>query len=260
MTAVELVNLALAKIGQLQGIVAVTDVTPEAYLAGIQYDHHLRETLRSYDWPFATAYATLTLTEGEVWDDDWTDYVQAWSASNTYRVGAVVQRSSLLYYCLVEHSNQQPPNATYWAPGADSATEPPEYVAGGDWQYAYRWPTDCLKARRLVDDSTGRKFNRSPLPWRIYRDANGLLIATDRQDAVLEYTLLDCDNLWADDIFLDAFTWRLAAALAPGLSRNGLTAVQCLELFVRQLHRAMTVHMTEQQQEPGGQAEWIEGR
>jgi hypothetical protein len=265
MTAIELANLGLQKIGVSQGISALDEATREAYTAGVQYDHLLRETLRAFNWPFATAYARadqgeLLLTEGAVWDDEWADYVQTWSAADTYRIGAVVQYSSALYYCVLGHTNQTPPNATYWAAAADSDTVPPARVAGGDWRYCYRWPTDCLRLRRLVDEATGRAFNRTPIPFRSYRDPNGQLIATNEPDAKLEYTLLDCDDLWADDIFLDAFTWRLAAAFAPSLSRNKLTAADCFNAFAATLRTAAAVHLDEQQQEKPGDAEWLEAR
>lgn len=260
MTAIELANLGLQKIGVSQGISALDEATREAYTAGSQYDHLLRETLRAFNWPFATGYQALELVAGPVWDDAWADYVQTWSASNTYAVDDVVQHGGALYYCVAPSLNNTPPNTTYWAAAADSDTEPPTYVAGGDWTYAYRWPSDCLRLRRLVDDATGRKHNRTPIPFRSGRDVNGQLVYTDRQAAVLEYTLLDCDNLWADDWFLDAFTWRLAAAFAPSLSRNKLTAADCMQAFFATLRMAAAIHMDEQQQEKPGDAEWLEVR
>jgi hypothetical protein len=265
MTAIELANLGLQKIGVSQGIAALDEATREAYTAGTQYDHLLRETLRAWNWPFATAYARadqseLVLTEGPVWDDEWATYVQTWSASDTYRIGAVVQHGGALYYAVAPSFNNTPPNATYWAAADEADTEPPTSVAGGDWTYCYRWPSDCLRLRRLVDEATGRKHNRAPIPFRSYRDANGLLLATDQPAAILEYTLLDCDNLWADDLFLDAFTWRLAAAFAPSLSRNKLTAADCLNAFAATVRMAAAVHMDEQQQEKPGDCEWLEVR
>jgi hypothetical protein len=261
MTAIELCNLGLQKIGVSQGIAALDEATREAYTAGAQYDHLLRGTLRAWNWPFATAYVALTLVAGPVWDDDWADYVQAWSASDTYQVDDVVQHGGALYYCIAASTNNTPPNTTYWAAAADTDTEAPAYAnTGGDWTYAYRWPDDCLRLRRLVDDATGRKHNRTPIPFRSGRDANGQLVYTDRPEAFLEYTTLDCDNLWADDLFLDAFTWRLAAAFAPSLSRNKLTAADCLNAFAGTLRMAAAVHMDEQQQERPGDCEWLEVR
>lgn len=261
MTAIELANLALMKIGVTQGVEALDDVTREAYTVGAQYDHILRIVLRSWNWPFATKYATLTLVGGEVWDDEWADYVQTWSSTNTYQVGDVVQVGGLLYYANAASTNQTPPNTSYWDPAADSATEPPVSVAGGDWEYSYRWPSDCLRARRIVPEETGRKWNRNPIPFKVGRDANQRLVYTDRVDAVLEYTTLDCDHLWADDLFLDALTWRLAQALAPSHSRNQVTATECAKWYEFALARAKAASLDEQEMEKSpGDAEWHEAR
>lgn len=267
MTALELVNLALIKIGVTQGVEALDEDTREAYTAGAIYDHALRYTLRRFNWPFATKYVTafrepfdFKLVAGAVWDDDWANYVQTWSSTATYQVGDVVQNDDLLYYCTVGHTNQEPPNASYWAAGADEDTEPPEVVAGGDWTYAYRWPSDCLRARRLVDEATGRKFNADPIPFKEGRDANERLIWTNQQAAVLEYTLLDCSALYADDLWIDAFTWKLAGDFASAHARNGKTQDACMAMFERALFIASTAVQDEQQQEKPGEAEWLTAR
>jgi hypothetical protein len=149
----------------------------------------------------------------------------------------------------------EPPNATYW-----STTEAPDF-ANGDWDYAYRYPTDCLFARRVVPQGgRGRVFNESPIPYRRGRDSNGLLIYTNEQEATLEYTTIDCDNLWADDLFIDFFTWMLAASMAPSLGKIQKLSEHCLMMAMRTLQLAATVDAQEQQQEKPGDAEWINGR
>ena len=42
--------------------------------------------------------------------------VSAWSNATAYVVGDLVVESSVHYYCILAHTNQQPPNATYWYP------------------------------------------------------------------------------------------------------------------------------------------------
>jgi hypothetical protein len=42
--------------------------------------------------------------------------VAAWSAATNYVVGDLVVEASVNYYCILAHTNQQPPNATYWYP------------------------------------------------------------------------------------------------------------------------------------------------
>jgi hypothetical protein len=107
---------------------------------------------------------------------------------------------------------------------------------------------------------TGRKFDRNPIPFRVGRDVNGLLLYTDEPAAVLEYTMIDCEALWADDLWIDAFTWRLAATLAPSMSRVEKMAEKAWTMYLLTLRQASAVSSNEQQHERAGEAEWIEGR
>lgn len=254
MTAVELLNLALLKIGVSKGITATTDATREAYTGAAVFDHRLRKCLRRFPWSFATKYADLYLTQGPVYSTD--SLVQAWSGTDTYAVGDVVEDTAVQYRCILAHSaSHQPPNATYWE--VDDSTD----QANGDWVYAYRHPSDCLFVRRVVPASlTGRAFNANPDPFRIGRDANGLLVYSNAPDLTIEYTVIDCDSLWADDLFIDYYTWDLAASLAPSLAQNGLTARDCLAMAELTLQTAATVSSNEQQQEKPGEADWIQVR
>src|SRR5688572_6769756 len=40
----------------------------------------------------------------------------AWNMATAYTVGDLVTRLGVTYYCILAHTNQQPPNATYWYP------------------------------------------------------------------------------------------------------------------------------------------------
>lgn len=43
-----------------------------------------------------------------------TGSVTAWSNATAYTVGSLASRLGVSYYCISAHTNQQPPNATYW--------------------------------------------------------------------------------------------------------------------------------------------------
>lgn len=254
MTVVQLVNLALLKIGQSKGIGTLSDEAQEAWTGELIYDHMLRATLRAFPWPFATKYADLYLVQGPAWNTDTDDIlVQAWSSTATYAIGDIVVSGDTLYYALTAHAGSMPPNATNWT---TTATE----RANNDWLYAYRWPTDCLFARRMTDPGVGRQFSRTPIEWRVGRDVNGLLLYTNQPAANLEYTMIDCDALWANDIWLNAFTWRLAAEMAPSMAKDDKMHTKCMTMFHLVLNEASTVDSREQQQFTNGDAEWIEGR
>jgi hypothetical protein len=252
MTAEELVNLSLYKIGVSKSIASIDENTREAITAKALFNHQLRATLRQHPWGFATKYLELTLVQGPAWDA--TAAVQAWSAGATYVVGDIIDLAGTRYYASVAGLNQLPPNAAYWS---TTATR----YANGDWTYAYRWPVDCLFARRFVSSAgTGRTFDPIPIRFRVGRDANGLLLYTAERAAVLEYTCLDCDALWADDLFIDAFTWRLGGAMAPSLSQLDKMAATCWQMYLVTLRSAAAVSSNEAQLEPGGEASWIRDR
>jgi hypothetical protein len=267
MTTIELWNLALYKLGVTKGVVALDESSLESILGAAHYDHILRAVLRRFSWPFATKYANpLTLVGGRLWDADSAELtdVQAWSASVAYPVGYVVRVGGVNYSAIAASTNQTPPNTTYWIPSTTPYTDAvfEDYPAqfNPDHLYAYRWPTDCLYMRRLVNAAIGRGYDTSPYPWRVNRDASGLLLVTNQPDAVLEYTAIDCDNLWVDDLFIDAFTWRLAEAACSSVVKNGLTTEKCHVFYEDAFAEAATKAANEQQQEPEGDASWIQGR
>jgi len=51
--------------------------------------------------------------------------VTAWSNVTAYVVGDLASRLGVNYYCILAHTNQQPPNATYWYPLTGSIYEIP---------------------------------------------------------------------------------------------------------------------------------------
>jgi hypothetical protein len=267
MTTIELWNLALYKIGVTKGVTTLEDESLAAILGAAHYDHDLRATLRRFPWPSATKYANpLTLVGGRLWEADPTILtdVQAWSSTVAYAIGDVVRVSGVNYSAIAASTNQTPPNTTYWIPAStpytDDVFEDYPELYNPDWAYAYRWPSDCLFMRRLVTPGVGRTWDTSPYTWRVGRDPEGLLLLTNQPDAVLEYTMIDCDALWTDDLFIRAFTWALAASAAPALSKNGLTMADCELRFEHHFAIAATAAANEQQQEPEKDASWVAGR
>lgn len=130
-----------------------------------------------------------------------------------------------------------------------------------DWLYAYRPPLDCVFVRRIVTLAK-RGFEPAPELFRIGQDATGDVIFTNRLDPTIEYTCRpDCSAGRGDALFRAAFAWRLAAAVAPALTRIKGKEEQCLMEFEKALERARVADNREQQQdvEPPD-AEWIRGR
>lgn len=166
--------------------------------------------------------------------------------------------------------------ARKYGDSADAVSESdPMYLVGGtateaynkDWQYAYRYPIDCITARRLVREGTGKRYDESPATWEVGRIWTGVedndyrIVMTDEVDAVLEYTAFtECLDDIADPLFLDAASWRQAAKMAPSLTRSQLSVKDCLQAYELTLVRAAQIGAQEQQQEKPGNADWITAR
>jgi len=131
-----------------------TDTSAEAQAAQRIFDQDRDAVLRDFPWPFATTYAEPTLAYGTSEDAanaDWqfayrypsnamkvrrvllesertkrtrTPFrigrdgnlasVTAWDSGTAYVFGDLASRLSINYQCILAHTNQQPPNATYW--------------------------------------------------------------------------------------------------------------------------------------------------
>lgn len=131
----------------------------------------------------------------------------------------------------------------------------------GDWRFSYRWPSDCLFARRIVPPSgDGRTYSVNPLPFRIGRDATSLLVYTNQEDATLEYTVIDCGALWADDLFLDWFTWEMATVFAPAHAKSKDHWDKATQMAEATFMTAAAIAAREGEPQRMGDAEWIEAR
>lgn len=131
--------------------------------------------------------------------------------------------------------------------------------ANNDWQYSYRYPSDCMFARRIVVPSVGRR-DPNPPPFRIGRDSQGRLLYTNIEDAELEYTARIDDSEEFDSIFVGALSWKLAAGAAPPLSRiKGIIEV-CLNGYEYEKTQARSRALNEQQQEEPLESEFMRAR
>jgi len=120
--------------------------------------------------------------------------------------------------------------------------ETPNY----DWVYSYRYPTSCLKVRRVVRPKLGR---RDPIPpaYTVGNDDTGLLIVTDEPDAWCEITYDVSSIIWMSSLVKSALSWALAFELAPALSQINGIAKTCMEMYEVQRDRALEQALNETQ-------------
>jgi hypothetical protein len=136
-----------------------------------------------------------------------------------------------------------------------------------DWQYSYRLPNGCIKARRIVpQDGDRRRQDDDPIEFRPGTDTTGGLIfcnekATADIPLVLEFTSrLPCPAFFGDALFRDAVAWKHAASLAGALARDSKKQEFCLAMYARALEWAEAPAANEQQVGPDQDAPWIQER
>jgi hypothetical protein len=129
----------------------------------------------------------------------------------------------------------------------------------GDWHYAYRYPADCVHARRIVSEVGGRR-DPDPPPFTIGQDNWGRLVYTDWPNAVLEYTMRVFETERYDAQFTTMLSWYLAHLIANPLSRISGSAGACFDMYKAMKSAASTISMNESQQDDPQEAEWIQAR
>jgi len=130
-----------------------------------------------------------------------------------------------------------------------------------EWDYAYRYPTDCLKMRR-IKSGTRNDSRSSRVPYIIAKDDEGKLIYTDQEDAEAEYTVLvDDPGLYPPD-FVMALSLRLAAYIAPRLTAGDPFKMgdRSLKLYVLSQATAEANAVNEQQDEDTPDPDLIRAR
>lgn len=111
----------------------------------------------------------------------------------------------------------------------------------GDWTFSYRKPGDCVFERRLVT-ARGGAVDPTPPAFALSSDDEGGIIFTNEADARLEYTARPlCVAVHGDALFVDAALWRLAAAIAPALSRMTDKVTYCMEQYDKAIAKAELV-------------------
>ena len=127
-----------------------------------------------------------------------------------------------------------------------------------DWVYGYRYPTDCIHVRRIVT-ALGR-IDPNPPPWHPGIDDQGRLIWTDVEDAIIEYTKRVIDVNLFSPLFVDVVAWRLAAYIAPALSKTPTMRATCLAIYEAMMGKATVQAGNEQQQSEEPQSEFMRAR
>lgn len=88
-----------------------------------------------------------------------------------------------------------------------------------DWLYSYRYPVDCVRARRILSGSPDES-RQDRINFIVGKDSAGRLIYTNQETAELEYTEKVTDPSFYPSAFSLALSFRLAAYCAPRLTKG----------------------------------------
>jgi len=146
-----------------------------------------------------------------------------------------------------------------------------------EWEYAYTYPSDCLKVRRFVNDLSSGYYGYGHEPigrfggtgawtkaWRyvIRQHSAGTVILTDveEDDADIEYTKLTTDVLLFPATFTEALGWLLAAEVAIPLSASTERSDHARVMYGRTIQQAIASNMNEDHPRDEGDGEFIRSR
>lgn len=119
-----------------------------------------------------------------------------------------------------------------------------------EWDFSYRYPTDCLEVRRILSGQRN-DTNDTRAPYKIAQDDAGLIIYTDEREAEIEYTVRADDPLLYPSDFIIALSFRLAFYIAPRLTAGDPFNLQqrCMQMYDIEISRAARTGINEEQQD-----------
>ncbi|MGV3930468.1 hypothetical protein [Citrobacter braakii] len=128
---------------------------------------------------------------------------------------------------------------------ADTNNPPP------DWQYAYQYPTDCMRITEIMLPGIRNPTAAMRVPYVTGADSagTGKLIYTDQPAAWLKYVGRVTDVNMFDAIFIEALSWRLAAAINMPLTGSADLGNNALSMYNRVILSAGSHSLNESQEQ-----------
>lgn len=117
-----------------------------------------------------------------------------------------------------------------------------------EWEYAYRYPSDCVNLRR-IQSGLRRDTRQSRVEYKLGSDDNGQLIYTDLADAKVEFTARVTDPAFFPVDFRLALSFRLAMYIAPRITGGDPYNLQsrCESAYKMEIAKAWAAAAMEEQ-------------
>lgn len=130
-----------------------------------------------------------------------------------------------------------------------------------EWGYAYRYPTQCHKFRRILS-GVRNETEDTKVPHKFGRDTEGQLIFTDKVNAQCEYTFKEEDpNRFPPD-FIMMSSYLLAVLIAPTLTGGDPFKIgqKCLNMYLLKASTAEKNASNEETKDRMPDSEFIRSR
>lgn len=128
---------------------------------------------------------------------------------------------------------------------ADTNNPPP------DWSFSYQYPPDCLRITEIMVPGIRNPTAAMRINYEVGADADGTgkLIYTDQSQAWLKFIARVTDVNMFDAIFMEALSWRLAAAINMPLTGSADLGNNALTMY-RSVILSAGSHSQNESQEP----------
>ncbi len=130
-----------------------------------------------------------------------------------------------------------------------------------EWAFSYAYPADALKVIRILS-GIRNDTHATRVRMFIYRGAAGREIFTDQRDACLEYVVNEADIGRFPEDFVNMLALRLAAYIAPRLTRGdpNRLGVRALALYNEERQEAMANSANEEEPDVENESALIDER
>ena len=128
-----------------------------------------------------------------------------------------------------------------------------------EWAYRYGYPSDCVKARFIVNP-VGKEAAAIPFQVETISDGSSKSILTDLENAVMVYTFDQSDPTLFSSKFIDALSYRVASNIAFQITGDPELSAQVFKIYQTVLRSATGSSAQEGIDQLPRDAEWIRAR
>ncbi len=129
-----------------------------------------------------------------------------------------------------------------------------------EWSYIYQYPADCLRIKRLYNETTVADVNPVKYIVRAAPTGSGKRIYANLPGAYMEFHSRITDTTQYDPEFVDAIAWRFAADLSVPLSDDKNLREHLLKVYAAVLEGAIRADANEGAEDPQYDNQYLAAR